>query len=278
MSCPNLRFVVLGEHHPVALGERVDGFGLTGRRSPSSSRTGSSVSSMPVAQRRGRPTYSEVTIMSANALLSASHKRLEVFDLGDAFVEYAVGVAAAGRPARRRADLRSTRQRGIRLCCAGLVGPVAGRSRQAVQTASVVVSVSQRFTAAVRRRVPGSRRHGHLLRRLHGHLGPAEPVSPHDHIAESRAAAPHGARRGLWSIRCVASRPKCRRPVNPVTRSRSVSAVTARRGMLDAIRPNRLPSAVFASGDRNANGWCPSSSARGRRISRPARRASAAIV
>jgi len=40
--------------------------------SPSSSRTGSSVSSMPVAQRRGRPTYSLVTIMSARDLFRAS--------------------------------------------------------------------------------------------------------------------------------------------------------------------------------------------------------------
>ena len=46
-------------------------------------------------------------------------------------------------------------------------------------------------------------------------------------------------------------------PVNPVTRRRSVSDVTARRGMLDAMRPNRSPSAVLASGDRNANGCVP---------------------
>lgn len=35
---------------------------------------------------------------------------------------------------------------------------------------------------------------------------------------------------------------------------RWASAVTARRGMLDAIRPKRLPSAVLASGLRNAKG------------------------
>ena len=40
-------------------------------------------------------------------------------------------------------------------------------------------------------------------------------------------------------------------------RSRSATAVTASRGMLDAISPNLLPNATLASGDRNANGCLP---------------------
>ena len=40
-------------------------------------------------------------------------------------------------------------------------------------------------------------------------------------------------------------------------RNRSANAVTASRQMFDAIRPNLLPNAVFASGDRNANGCVP---------------------
>jgi len=43
-------------------------------------------------------------------------------------------------------------------------------------------------------------------------------------------------------------------PVKPVMRSRSARAVTASRGLFDAMRPNLLPSAVLASGLRNANG------------------------
>jgi hypothetical protein len=52
------------------------GIGLTSTTSivgrPSSPMMGSSVNAMLVAQRRGQPTYSEVTIMSASDLLRAS--------------------------------------------------------------------------------------------------------------------------------------------------------------------------------------------------------------
>jgi hypothetical protein len=43
-------------------------------------------------------------------------------------------------------------------------------------------------------------------------------------------------------------------PVNPVMRSRSANAVTASLGRFEAILPNRLPSAVFASGARKLSG------------------------
>jgi hypothetical protein len=61
----------------------------------------------------------------------------------------------------------------------------------------------------------------------------------------------------VWSRSFLIQSGHTSAPENPTMRRRSASAVTARRGMLDAMRPNLEPSAAFASGDRNESGWVP---------------------
>ncbi len=123
---------------------------------PSASSSGSSVSSIPVAQRRGRPMYSLVTIMSASALLRASTSG------------HRSAISDRPAPSRIRSWLRmrttGTTPSGLAMVSIRL-NPVAAplllaRSRSMrsgrYQTSSVVRSVSQRLTAAVICRVPGS--------------------------------------------------------------------------------------------------------------------------
>ena len=158
--------------------------------------------------------------------------------------------------------------------------PATGRSDPAgTCTASVVgLCVSHRLTAARICRVPGSSQHRNLFRRLHGRPSggrtdqPTRSRSESPSSSASRCATPDG----LIEVVADPIGPQVGVAENPVIRSRSASAVTASRRMLDAITPNRLPSAVFASGRQERQRLrARCSTDRARRIAPSARRAAA---